>query len=62
MSERYKVIRFAFSGRRRVIRRGITLAEAQMICRSPDSSSRFKTPNTKKPWFYGYERDNGGRG
>jgi hypothetical protein len=58
-SQKYKVIRFSFKGRRRVVRRNLTLDQAQSICRSPESSSRTAQGVSPKasPWFYGYERD-----
>jgi hypothetical protein len=61
----YKIVRNYFSdgrGRRRVVRRGLTEAEAQAHCQDPETSSRTaKGPvarrRTKKygPWFDGYD-------
>lgn len=47
---RYKVVRFfRKSGRRRIIMRGVSLAVAQLHC---------KSPGTSRPgvWFDGFER------
>lgn len=42
----YQIIRFRFQGRNRVIKRGLTLEEAQAHCRRAD---------TRGPgWFDGY--------
>jgi len=46
---RFAIVRFRFRGPRRVIKRGLTLAEAQAHCQRPD---------TRGPgWFDGYERE-----
>lgn len=45
----YKIIRFRFKGRNRVIKRGLTLEEAQAHCRRSD---------TRGPgWFDGYDKE-----
>jgi hypothetical protein len=59
----YKIIRHFFnSNRKRVISRGLTLAEAQAHCKNPETSSDTATsPAAKKrtkkygPWFDGYD-------
>jgi hypothetical protein len=54
---KYKVVKYSFKGRRRVIRRHLSLADAQAICSRPDSSSK-SIPNYKgNPWFHGYEEE-----
>lgn len=45
----YKIVRFRYNGATRVIKRGLTLEEAQAHCRRPD---------TKGPdWFDGYTEE-----
>ena len=58
----YKIIRFFFNGGKRVIKRGLTLEQAQAHCTDPEtSSSTCKLPSnvrrTKQrgPWFDGYD-------
>jgi hypothetical protein len=48
--ETYKIIRFRFKGRRRTIKTGLTLEQAQAHCSRED---------THKPgvWFDGYTRE-----
>jgi hypothetical protein len=60
----YKILRFYFNGRPRVLKRGLTLEEAQKHCSSDESSSRTATkPKAKArterygPWFEGYDHD-----
>lgn len=71
MSEKlYHVVRFAQSGNRRIVKRNLTLKEAQEICNDPEtSSSTARKPQgcegdeamierwneKQKHWFYGYE-------
>ena len=67
----YNVVRFAQSGNRRIIKRNVTLKEAQAICNDPDTSSHTaRKPQgcdgdgaminrwsaAGKHWFYGYEK------
>lgn len=60
----YKIVRSFFRGGRRVVKRGLTLAEAQAHCSDPETSSstcrgskgRART-RLRGPWFDGYERD-----
>lgn len=59
----YKTILFRFNGGNKVLDRGLTLEEAQEICKDPDTSSRTceKAANFKKwgdgPWFVGYDEE-----
>ena len=60
----YKVIRFYFRGNKRVVKRGLTLEEAQLHCKDPDSSSRTcmssagkRRTRDKGPWFDGYTKE-----
>jgi len=59
---KYKIIRMYFEGGSRVIKKGLTLEQAQAHCRDPETSSRTckKAGNvartqSKGPWFDGYE-------
>ena len=60
----YKIVRFFYSSdQRRVIDTGLTLQEAQVHCRNPESSSRTATSSIARrrtrergPWFDGYEK------
>lgn len=58
----YRIVRNYFNGPSRVIRRGLTLEEAQAHCRDPETSSKTATSSRAKrrtaqrgPWFDGYE-------
>lgn len=61
----YKIVRFfASSSRRVVVRRGLTLAEAQAHCNDPETSSKTaSTQNGKRrtrrsgEWFDGYTHE-----
>lgn len=53
----YEVVCYKFNGRNRVIYKGLTLEEAQAICRDPETSSTTSTgviTHKGGPWFYGY--------
>ena len=45
----YRIVRFRFKGKRRVIKRGLTLEQAQAHCSSDDTKG--------DGWFDGYERE-----
>lgn len=45
----YKIIRMRFNGTNRVIKRGLTLEEAQAHCRREDTHG--------EGWFDGYEEE-----
>ena len=47
--DRYKIVRFVFNGGRRVVKRGLTLEEAQEHCKREDTHGNG--------WFDGYEED-----
>lgn len=47
--ETYKIIRFRFHGGNRVIRKGLTLEEAQAWCRRKDTHG--------EGWFDGYDEE-----
>lgn len=58
----YRIVRHYFRNGKRVIRRGLTLEEAQAHCQDPETSSSTATgkvarARTKRvgPWFDGYE-------
>ena len=46
---KYKIIRFKMRGKNQVIKRGLTLAQAQKHCKNP--KTRGKT------WFDGYTKE-----
>lgn len=61
MNGQYKIVRHYFQGGKRVVRRGLTLSEAQNHCRNPETSSSTATTASSKrrtrrmgPWFDGY--------
>jgi hypothetical protein len=64
----YRIVRFYYDSPtryRRVIRRGLTLEEAQAWCEREDTSSRTCTPAVHRQrscgataWFDGYEECN----
>lgn len=45
----YKIIRFRYDGNKRVIKRGLSLEEAQAHCKRDDTRG--------EGWFDGYEED-----
>jgi hypothetical protein len=58
----YKIVRMYFNGGRRVVKRDLTLEEAQAHCQDPETSSSTATSAAAKrrtrekgPWFDGYE-------
>ena len=58
---RYKIIRFSMNGPKRTICTGLSIEQAQAVCRDPETSSETCTNArgrklTKRlgPWFYGY--------
>lgn len=62
----YKTILFKFEGGNRTLDRGLTLEEAQRICKHDDSSSRTCMDKKKlanwgsdssNPWFIGYTEE-----
>lgn len=59
----YKTILFRFEGKNKVLDRGLTLEQAQEICRDPNTSSRTceKAAYFKRwgdgPWFVGYDEE-----
>ncbi len=60
----YKIVRFYFSKPNRVMRRGLTLEEAQDHCKSSETSSQTCTSPKNKAltkrnglWFDGYEKE-----
>lgn len=64
MSERYTILRFYFQGRPRVLRKGLSLEEAQRHCQDPETSSSTckKWVNRQRtrrygPWFDGYTQE-----
>ena len=58
----YKIVRGYFRGGRRVIKRGLTLEQAQAHCKDTETSSKTATGAAARrrtaqrgPWFDGYE-------
>ena len=56
--QRYKIVRMSLRGRARVIKRGLTLKEAQEWCKNPETSGRTCSDLKKRgDWFDGYEKE-----
>lgn len=70
MQKQYDVVRFSQAGRRRIVRRGVSLAEARRLCSDPETSSMTarkpqgcdgdeaqieRWSEKQKHWFWGYE-------
>ena len=62
MRDHYRIVRFYRRGGSRIIKRGLTLEEAQAHCRDPETSSATCTSAVGKrrtrqvgEWFDGYE-------
>lgn len=60
----YRIIRMFFKGGKRVIEKGLTLEQAQVHCKDPETSSQTCTKSAGRkrteqrgPWFDGYERE-----
>jgi hypothetical protein len=60
----YKIVRMHFKGRNKVIKRGLTLEEAQAHCHDPETSSSSATSDVALAyteehgmWFDGYEEE-----
>lgn len=61
----YKIVRHYARDGKRVVKRGLTLEQAQAHCRNPETSSRTCTlarnvrrTRTRGPWFDGWTEDN----
>lgn len=57
----YHIVRHYMNSSNRVIKRGLTLEEAQAHCKDPETSSRTATSSkarqrtkSRGPWFDGY--------
>tara|TARA_Y100000766_G_C18794720_1_gene550023 strand:+ start:773 stop:949 length:177 start_codon:yes stop_codon:yes gene_type:complete len=56
----YEIIRFRFDGNHRVIKRGLTLEEAQEHCLDPESSGKTCSDLSKRgKWFDKYTKEEG---
>jgi hypothetical protein len=59
----YQTILFRLNGPNKVLARGLTLEQAQEVCRDPNTSSKTceKASYFKRwgdgPWFVGYDED-----
>lgn len=59
----YNIVRYYMSGMRRIVKRGVTLAQAKAHCNDPETSSGTCRKYAGKrrtakhgPWFDGYRR------
>lgn len=66
MADRYRIVRNYLdeSIPKRIIKRGLTLAQAQAHCKDPETSSKTCTKAVNKartrrcgPWFDGYDKE-----
>ncbi len=64
MEPTYKIVRHYLKTSNRVVKRGLTLAEAKAHCSSPETSSRTATgpkavrrTAARGPWFDGFDRE-----
>ncbi len=64
MSDTYKIVRFYHDKRARVIKRGLTLEQAQVYCNDPETSSSTCTTaralaitRRNGGWFDGYTEE-----
>ena len=60
METTYKIVRFYFGGGNKVIKKGLSLREAQLHCHNPETSSATaKEGIGEEPceWFDGYTRE-----
>lgn len=64
MVEKYKIVRSFLKGESKVMKRGLTLKEAQEHCKDPETShSTCTKPDLKEytmrvgPWFDGYDKE-----
>ena len=64
MADTYRIVRFTHGKGQRVIRRGLTLEEAQRHCQDPETSSTTCTKAANKArtrrlgmWFDGYTKE-----
>lgn len=59
----YKIVRFYFKGGSRIIKRGLTLEQAQEHCSNPETSSRGTSNRARiitrrhGIWFDGYKEE-----
>jgi len=52
----YNIIRFKFDGYPRIVKRNLTLEEAQAHCKDPETSGSTCSDLSKRgQWFDGYE-------